>query len=61
MDEALRQNLIPALPTQPLCQADCAGLYPTCGTNRNTTACGCETADAYRPFAALAELVARAS
>ncbi|HKC73532.1 MAG TPA: YceD family protein [Chloroflexota bacterium] len=49
------------MPTQPLCQADCAGLCPTCGTNRNTTACGCETADAYRPFAALAELVARAS
>ena len=61
MDEALRQNLVSALPTQPLCQADCAGLCPTCGTNRNTAACGCETADAYRPFAALAELVARAS
>jgi uncharacterized protein len=53
MDEALRQNLVPALPTQPLCQADCAGLCPTCGMNRNTATCGCETADVYRPFAEL--------
>jgi uncharacterized metal-binding protein YceD (DUF177 family) len=57
MDEALRQNLVPALPIQPLCQADCAGLCPTCGANRNTASCGCETADVYRPFAELAELV----
>jgi uncharacterized protein len=53
MDEALRQNLVPALPIQPLCQPDCAGLCPTCGTNRNTAPCGCETADEYRPFAEL--------
>ena len=51
MDEAPRQNLVPALPIQPLCQADCTGLCPTCGTNRNTAPCGCETADVYRPFA----------
>ena len=60
MDEALRQNLVPALPTQPLCQVDCPGLCPTCGTNRNTVACGCETVDAYHPLAELAELVTRA-
>jgi uncharacterized protein len=31
-----------ALPMKPLCRADCQGLCPTCGTNRNLTSCGCE-------------------
>jgi uncharacterized protein len=53
MDEALRQNLVSALPIQPLCRVDCAGLCPTCRTNRNTATCDCETADAYYPFAEL--------
>jgi uncharacterized protein len=45
-----------ALPVQPLCSEDCAGLCPTCGENRNLAACGCEDARPNSPFAALAAL-----
>lgn len=30
-----------ALPMKPLCRADCRGLCPTCGANRNLVACRC--------------------
>lgn len=30
-----------ALPMKPLCRADCRGLCPTCGGNRNLVACRC--------------------
>lgn len=29
------------LPLKPVCRADCAGLCPTCGANRNLLECGC--------------------
>ena len=32
-----------ALPMKPLCRADCRGLCPVCGGNRNVTDCRCET------------------
>jgi len=31
------------LPLKPICTPACKGLCPTCGTNRNLAACGCET------------------
>lgn len=31
-----------ALPNIPVCQEDCKGLCPVCGTNRNETDCGCK-------------------
>lgn len=37
----LRQNLLLALPVQPLCREDCQGLCPRCGANRNEGACRC--------------------
>lgn len=39
--ELLREQLVLALPMKPLCQAACAGLCPTCGTNLNSTRCDC--------------------
>ena len=30
-----------ALPLKPICRNDCAGLCPTCGTNRNHLKCDC--------------------
>jgi uncharacterized protein len=33
------------LPQKPVCRADCRGLCPACGANRNETACGCEPDD----------------
>jgi len=37
----LRQNLLLALPVQPLCREDCQGLCPRCGANRNEGPCAC--------------------
>jgi uncharacterized protein len=53
----IRDELLLALPMGPLCREDCAGICPTCGTNRNLTPCDC----AQRPaggvkFAALAKV-----
>lgn len=37
----IREQLYLALPMKPVCRADCAGLCPTCGVNRNLTQCEC--------------------
>ena len=39
----LRSETDLALPMKPLCRADCRGLCPVCGGNRNVTECRCET------------------
>jgi uncharacterized protein len=41
LDALLRDSLAPALPAQPRCRDDCAGLCPSCGVNRNENTCGC--------------------
>jgi len=38
----LREQILLALPTRPLCREDCAGLCPHCGVNRTTTSCECQ-------------------
>jgi len=40
-------------PANPLCRPDCAGLCPTCGVNRNETACSCAAPPADHRWAAL--------
>jgi uncharacterized protein len=37
----LREAVLLALPTRPLCREDCAGLCPKCGANLNLGRCGC--------------------
>lgn len=37
----LHENLLLALPVQPLCREDCQGLCPRCGGNRNEGPCAC--------------------
>ncbi len=37
----VREQLLLALPTRPLCGEDCRGLCPRCGANLNLVACGC--------------------
>jgi uncharacterized protein len=48
-----------ALPMKPLCRPDCRGLCPTCGGNRNVTACGCPTRPADPRLAVLKDLASR--
>ena len=43
--EAVRQELLLALPMYPLCDPDCEGLCPTCGANRNADPCDCDDSE----------------
>ena len=56
LSEAVRQYEQVAIPLQPICRPDCAGLCPECGTNRNEQRCDCADGAASGPFAALAGL-----
>jgi uncharacterized protein len=41
LEDALREQVILALPLRVLCREDCKGLCPQCGTNLNTEQCSC--------------------
>ncbi|HET9772204.1 MAG TPA: DUF177 domain-containing protein [Acidimicrobiia bacterium] len=41
LEQPLRDNVVPELPTIPVCADDCQGLCPTCGVNRNESDCDC--------------------
>jgi uncharacterized protein len=36
-----RESILLAFPTYPVCRADCKGLCPQCGANRNKAPCQC--------------------
>ncbi len=42
LTEAIRQNVLLAVPMVTLCQEDCAGLCPQCGHDLNLGPCQCE-------------------
>lgn len=52
----VREQIIVALPTRPLCSEECKGLCPTCGANRNTQTCDCATTTGDARLAALRNL-----
>lgn len=52
----VRERLILALPTQPLCREDCEGLCPRCGANRNADRCACDTREGDSRLAVLRTL-----
>lgn len=41
LGEFLREQILLALPMIPVCHADCRGLCPQCGQDRNLKECGC--------------------
>ena len=41
LTEAVRQDMLLAIPIKPLCREDCAGLCQNCGHNLNLEPCGC--------------------
>ena len=45
-----------ALPVQPLCREECAGLCARCGADRNAGPCGCREGPSDSPFAVLKAL-----
>ena len=56
LSEAARQYRETALPMQPLCRPDCAGLCPTCGRDLNLKACACPREPVDSRWSAFAEL-----
>jgi len=55
----VREQLLLALPTRPLCAEDCRGLCPRCGANLNLGACGCAAARSDPRLAVLRSLKVR--
>jgi len=43
LDQLVREEILLATPVQVFCREDCKGLCPVCGSDRNVTACGCES------------------
>jgi uncharacterized protein len=57
LDTMVRDALVLAFPSFPLCRPDCAGLCPECGADRNAVDCGHGGSGATDPrWAALASL-----
>lgn len=54
--ELIRQLLIEKQEMRPLCDEDCKGLCPTCGTNLNHGECDCEVEDVDPRWAKLKSL-----
>ena len=43
LGQLMQEQFYLSLPMKPLCMPECAGLCPTCGTNRNRGTCACDT------------------
>lgn len=56
LDRYLGEVLSLALPMQPVCREDCAGLCPRCGVDRNVESCNCAESRPDSPFAVLGKL-----
>jgi uncharacterized protein len=57
LTEVVRQNLLLAMPTSPLCRPDCRGLCPTCGANLNEEPCSCQREEEDPRLAVLRDLL----
>jgi DUF177 domain-containing protein len=55
----IREQMLLALPTRPLCREDCRGLCPQCGANLNERECACVTKSADTPFSVLRSIKVR--
>jgi uncharacterized protein len=53
LKDAFQEEVVMALPMQPLCKADCKGLCPRCGADLNEGDCGCNHQTINPQFAAL--------
>jgi len=56
MQPDIAEQVILALPVQPLCSATCKGLCPTCGIDLNQGKCKCDQSPSNNKFAALRDL-----
>ena len=51
----IREQVILAMPLQPLCKEDCKGLCPKCGADMNLDPCGCKETQTDPRFSLLKE------
>lgn len=56
LEDVLREFVLLALPMQWVCAADCKGICPVCGQNRNVSVCHCAVKPADDRWAALRKL-----
>ena len=56
VDEIVKEQILLAVPTRMLCQPDCKGICPVCGTDKNTGECECETKEVDPRWAGLKNL-----
>lgn len=54
--DLVREQILLNLPSHQLCEENCAGLCETCGANKNTEICSCETETIDPRWKALEEL-----
>ena len=57
LTELLRQNVLVAMPLQPICSDTCRGLCPHCGQDLNDGDCGCQEEEPEMPFSVLRHLL----
>lgn len=55
INERIFEQIVLALPMRFICSAECQGLCPTCGANRNLTSCHCGEDDIDPRLSALAK------
>jgi uncharacterized protein len=52
-DDAVTEQVILSVPMKVICNADCRGLCPVCGSNLNVEKCGCLHTAEISPFSSL--------
>ena len=57
IDEIVREQVLLAVPSQALCDQNCKGLCPICGTDLNVTSCSCQQTEIDPRWQGLKELV----
>ena len=57
VDELVAEELLLAIPDHVLCSENCKGICATCGADRNSADCGCESQQVDPRWAGLKELV----
>lgn len=58
LTDAVKEEILMRIPASVLCKAECKGLCPVCGANRNRETCGCESPENRNPFAILKQTIA---
>jgi uncharacterized protein len=56
LEDILREQIMLLLPMQRVCSAECKGICPVCGRNRNEFACDCRAVPAEERWSALRKL-----